>query len=124
MAEGVFLGKGVSEGEEKVFFRERWTGDWRPCCSHCVVYLCVLESEVAGAGVAVVVELLLDVDHVAAGVLQLSELGPATEVSEVAELGQPRPRRGVWRNRSRSNRVGINDATWLVSFPSKDDANP
>ena len=43
----------------------------------------------AGTGVAVVVELLLDVDHVATGVLQLSQLGPATEVSKVAELGQP-----------------------------------
>lgn len=50
---------------------------------------CLLESEVAGTRVAVVVELLLDVDHVAAGVLQLSELRSATEVSEVAELGQP-----------------------------------
>lgn len=35
---------------------------------------------------AVVVELLFDVDHVAAGVFQLSELGPATEVSQVTEL--------------------------------------
>lgn len=35
---------------------------------------------------AVVVELLFDVDHVAAGVFQLSELGPPTEVSEVTEL--------------------------------------
>lgn len=43
----------------------------------------------AGTRVAVVVELLLDVDHVAAGVFQLSELGSATEVSKVAELGQP-----------------------------------
>lgn len=43
----------------------------------------------AGTWVAVVVELLLDVDHVAAGVFQLSELGSATEVSKVAELGQP-----------------------------------
>lgn len=48
-----------------------------------------LESEMAGTRVAVVVELLLDVDHVATGVLQLSELGSATEVSKVAELGQP-----------------------------------
>ncbi|TNN55205.1 hypothetical protein EYF80_034558 [Liparis tanakae] len=45
--------------------------------------------EVAGTRVAVVVELLLDVDHVAAGVLQLSELGSAAEVSKIAELGQP-----------------------------------
>lgn len=35
---------------------------------------------------AVVVELLFDVDHVAAGVVQLSKLGPAAEVSEVTEL--------------------------------------
>lgn len=49
----------------------------------------VLKSEVAGTWVAVVVELLLDVDHVATGVFQLSELGSATEVSKVAELGQP-----------------------------------
>ena len=42
-----------------------------------------------GTGVAVVVELLLDVDHVAAGVFQLSELGSATEVSKIAELRQP-----------------------------------
>lgn len=49
----------------------------------------------SGAGVAVVVELLLDVDHVAAGVLQLSELGTATQVPQVAELGEPRPRWGV-----------------------------
>jgi len=44
---------------------------------------------VAGTRVAVVVELLLDVHHVAAGVFQLSELGSATEVSKIAELGQP-----------------------------------
>jgi len=44
---------------------------------------------VSGTGVAVVVELLLDVDHVAAGVLQLSELSSATEVSKIAELWQP-----------------------------------
>lgn len=44
-----------------------------------------------GTGVAVVIELLFDVDHVAAGVFQLSELSSATEISEVAELGQPRP---------------------------------
>lgn len=58
----------------------------------CFVYsfFCfVLKSEVAGTWVAVVVELLLDVDHVATGVFQLSELGSATEVSKVAELGQP-----------------------------------
>lgn len=54
-----------------------------------VVLLVFLESEVAGTGVAVVVQLLLDVDHVAAGVFQLSELGSATEVSKVAELRQP-----------------------------------
>ena len=47
---------------------------------------------------AVVVELLLDVDHVTAGVFQLSELGTATKVSKVAELGQPRPGRGVWES--------------------------
>lgn len=51
--------------------------------------LLFLESEMAGTGVAIVVELLLDVDHVAAGVFQLSELGSATKVSKVAELGQP-----------------------------------
>lgn len=43
----------------------------------------------SGAGVAVVVELLLDVDHVSAGVFELSELGSTTELSKVAELGQP-----------------------------------
>ncbi|MED6235555.1 hypothetical protein ILYODFUR_019457 [Ilyodon furcidens] len=64
------------------------------------------ESEVSRTGVAVVVELLLDVDHVAAGVLQLSELGSATEVSEVAELGQPRPGWSICRKRSRDNREG------------------
>ena len=47
------------------------------------------DSKVAGTGVAIVVELLLDVDHVATGVLHIPELGPATEVSEVAELRQP-----------------------------------
>lgn len=62
------------------------------CCCCCCYFVCLLfcfKSEVAGTRVAVVVELLLDVDHVAAGVFQLSELGPATEVSKVAELGQP-----------------------------------
>lgn len=54
-----------------------------------ILLFCVLESEVAGAGVAVVVELLLDVDHVAAGIFQLSELGSTAEVSKVAELWQP-----------------------------------
>lgn len=53
------------------------------------IFCFVLKSEVAGTWVAVVVELLLDVDHVATGVFQLSELGSATEVSKVAELGQP-----------------------------------
>lgn len=42
------------------------------------LYFSFLESEVAGTWVAIVVELLLDVDHVATGVLQLSELGSAT----------------------------------------------
>ena len=50
---------------------------------------------------AVVVELLLDVDHVTAGVVQLSELGTAPKVSKVAELGQPRPGRGVWESGER-----------------------
>ncbi len=54
---------------------------------------------------AVVVELLLDVDHVATGVFQLSELGSATEVSKVAELGKPRPGWGIWRKKMRGNRV-------------------
>lgn len=49
----------------------------------------------AWAGVAVVVELLLDVDHVATGVFKLSELGSAAEVSKVAELRQPRPGRRI-----------------------------
>lgn len=57
----------------------------------------------ARTGVAVVVELLLNMDHVAAGVFQLSELGSATEVSKVAELGQPRPGRGVWRKKRRGH---------------------
>lgn len=52
-------------------------------------YFVFLESEVTGTRVAIVVELLLDVDHVATGVFQLSELGPATEIPKVAELGQP-----------------------------------
>lgn len=51
-------------------------------------FLCS-ESEVSGTGVAIVVELLLDVDHVTTGVFQLPELGSAAEVSKVAELGQP-----------------------------------
>lgn len=42
-----------------------------------------------GTRVAIVVELLLDVDHVATGVFQLSELSPATEIPKIAELGQP-----------------------------------
>lgn len=51
----------------------------------CVIF-CFVESEVTRTRVAIVVELLFDVDHVAAGVFQLSELGPSTEVSEVTEL--------------------------------------
>lgn len=49
------------------------------------------QSEVPGAGVAVVVQLLLDVDHVSTGLFQLPELRSAAEVSKVAELWQPRP---------------------------------
>lgn len=54
-----------------------------------------LKSEVAWAGMTIVIELLLDVHHVSAGVLQLPELCASTEVSKVAELWQPRPRRGI-----------------------------
>lgn len=61
---------------------------------------------------AVVVELLLDVDHVAARVLQLSELGTATQVPQVAELGEPRPRRGVWREEG--ERWGKNEQSYLI----------
>lgn len=49
---------------------------------------------------AIMVELLFDVDHVAAGVFQLPELGPATEVSQVTELWQPRPGWSVWRKKT------------------------
>lgn len=79
-----------------------------------VFFLLFLESEVAGAGVAVVVELLLDVDHVAAGVLQLSELGPAAEVSKIAELGQPRPGRGVCRGETKGNTTVRGDRLSLM----------
>ena len=54
----------------------------------------------AGTRVAVVVELLLDVDHVAGGVFQLPELCAATQISQVAELRQPRPGWGVWDRRT------------------------
>lgn len=57
--------------------------------SWCSLAAAFLESEMTRTRVAIVVELLLDVDHVAAGVFKLSELGSATKVSKVAELGQP-----------------------------------
>lgn len=57
------------------------------CVSVCAcVLFSFVESEVARTRVAIVIELLFDVDHVAAGVLQLPKLGPATEVPEVTEL--------------------------------------
>ena len=81
LAKGEF-GKG-GEGLWKGGENREWGGGIFFC------FFVFLESEMAGTRVAVVVELLLDVDHVATGVLQLSELGSATEVSKVAELGQP-----------------------------------
>lgn len=55
-------------------------------CVSVRVLFCFAESEVTRTRMPIVIELLFDVDHVAAGVFQLSELGPATEVSEVTEL--------------------------------------
>ena len=77
--------RGFGRGEVKRF-EEGWGSSF---FLFCLFLTSFLESEVAGTWVTVVVELLLDVDHVAAGVFQLSELGSATEVSKVAELGQP-----------------------------------
>lgn len=81
-----------------------------------LLLFCCLESEVTRTRVAIVVELLLDVDHVATGVFQLSELGPATEISKITELGQPRPRWGIWRNMKRGNRMsrGCCDLTRIL----------
>ncbi len=68
-----------------------------------------LKSEVAWAGMTIVIELLLDVHHVSAGVLQLSELCTPTEVSKVAELWQPRPGRGIceWHREKRWSNGGV-----------------
>lgn len=74
-----------------------------------------LKSEVAGAGMTIVIELLLDVHHVSAGVLQLPELCAPTEVSEVAELWQPRPGRGIceWH---REKRISIGQTAEFHTF--------
>lgn len=42
-----------------------------------------------GTGVTVVVKLLLDVHHVAAGVLELPQLCTSAQVSQVTELREP-----------------------------------
>lgn len=77
-----------------------------------------LKSEVAGAGMTIVIELLLDVHHVSAGVLQLPELCASTEVSEVAELWQPRPGRGIceWH---REKRISIGQTAEFHIFLTK-----
>ncbi|KAJ8366796.1 hypothetical protein AAFF_G00342290 [Aldrovandia affinis] len=46
-------------------------------------------SEVMWAGMAIVVELLLDVYHVPAGVLDLPQLLMSSEISQVAEPWEP-----------------------------------
>lgn len=87
LAKGASLegGENFGGGGKKVFKgRKPWVWVYVLVCE-CVLF-CFVESEVTRTRVAVVVELLLDVDHVAAGVFQLSELGPSTEVSEVTEL--------------------------------------
>lgn len=53
------------------------------------------QSEVARTGVAIVVELLFDVDHIPAGIVQLSKLCTTTQVPQVTELRKPRPGRSV-----------------------------
>ena len=88
--------QGLKMGEGKKYFQVGGigSGGWGN-----VFYLSpwgVSDSEVAGAGVAVVVELLLDVHHVATGVLELPVLGATPQVPQVAELGEPRPGGGVW----------------------------
>lgn len=42
-----------------------------------------------GTGVTIVVELLLDVHHVAAGILKLPQLCTSAQVSQVTELWEP-----------------------------------
>ena len=93
VGQGAVLGRGIKRfwGGEKGVKGGGGVGGWG-IFFVVVDFFCFfvfLESEVTGTGVAVVVELLLDVDHVAAGVFQLSELGSATEVSKIAELRQP-----------------------------------
>ncbi|CAB1336367.1 unnamed protein product [Coregonus sp. 'balchen'] len=83
-----------SEATETAAAKKQWTLKPQALRRQMLVKLKRLKqrtrkSEVAWAGVAVVVELLLDVDHVATGVLQLSELGASTQVSKVAERGEP-----------------------------------
>lgn len=62
-------------------------------------------SEVAGAGVAVVVELLFDVHHVLTGVLQLPQLHTSAQISQITKAGEPRPGQGVCE-RYRAGEVG------------------
>ena len=46
-------------------------------------------SEVTRAGVSIVVQLLLNVHHVPTGVLQLPQVHPSPQVSQVTEAGNP-----------------------------------
>lgn len=63
----------------------------------------------------IVIELLLDVHHVSAGILQLPKLCASTEVPKVAELWQPRPGRGICE-RHREKRVSICQTVAFYTF--------
>lgn len=49
------------------------------------------QSEVTRTGVAIVVELLFDVDHISTGIVQLSKLCTTAQIPQVTELRKPRP---------------------------------
>lgn len=84
----------VLEGLKDVVEQLKWVSE-AAAGNEAVLGKLLLKSEVAGAGMTIVIELLLDVHHVSAGILQLPKLCASTEVPKVAELWQPRPGRGI-----------------------------
>lgn len=84
----------VFKGLKDVVEQLKWVSE-AAAGNGAVLWKLLVKSEVTGTGVTIVIELLLDVHHVSAGVLQLPKLCTSTQVPKVAKLWQPRPGRGV-----------------------------
>lgn len=104
----------VLEGLKDVVEQLKWVSE-AAAGNGAVLGKLLLKSEVTGAGMTIVIELLLDVHHVSAGILQLPKLCASTEVPKVAELWQPRPGRSICE-RHREKSISICQTVVFYTF--------